>query len=98
MKFEGKNMIANLTQLMNISLLLVKAVTGFLIIYKPSSKLEVKQNSIGHAILQSSRPRSVIAPTMFGVGIEMDHVFVSRLVKQVSDYLLLCMEGKKRIP
>ena len=22
-----------------------------------------------------SRPRSVIAPTMFGVGIEMDHVF-----------------------
>ena len=39
---------------------------------------EVKQNSIGHAIVQSSRPRSVIVPTLFGVGIEMEHVFGSK--------------------
>ena len=46
---------------------------------------EVKQNSIGHAIVQSSRPRSVIAPTMFGVGIEMDHVFGSKwLINKLS--------------
>lgn len=46
---------------------------------------EVKQNSIGHAIIQASRPRSVIAPVMFGVGIEMDHVFGSKwLINELS--------------
>ena len=46
---------------------------------------EVKQNSIGHAIVQASRPRSVIAPIMFGVGIEMDHVFGSKwLINELS--------------
>ena len=39
---------------------------------------KVKQNSIGHSILQSARPRSVITPTLFGVGVEMDHVFGSK--------------------
>ncbi len=39
---------------------------------------EVKQNSIGHAIVQSSCPRSVVTPTLFGVGVEMDHVFGSK--------------------
>ena len=38
----------------------------------------MKENSIGHAIVQASRPRSVIAPIMFGIGIEMDHVFGSK--------------------
>lgn len=46
---------------------------------------EVKQNSIGHAIIQASRPRSVITPIMFGVGIEMDHVFGSKwLINELS--------------
>jgi len=47
---------------------------------------EAKQNSIGHAIVQASRPRSVIAPIMFGVGIEMDHVFGSKrlLINELS--------------
>ena len=46
---------------------------------------EVKQNSIGHAIVQASRPRSVIAPIMFGIGIEMDHVFGSKwLINELS--------------
>ena len=43
---------------------------------------ELKQNSIGHSIVQSARPRS---PTLFGVGVEMDHVFGSRwLVDELS--------------
>ena len=45
----------------------------------------IKQNSIGHSIVQSARPRSVITPTLFGVGVEMDHVFGSRwLVDELS--------------
>ena len=48
---------------------------------------EIKQNSIGHAILQAARPRSVITPTLFGIGVEMDHVFGSRwLVDQLSRF------------
>ncbi len=31
-----------------------------------------------HSIIQSARPRSVITPTLFGIGVEMDHVFGSR--------------------
>ena len=39
----------------------------------------------GHSIIQFARPRSVITPTLFGVGIEMDHVFGSRwLVNELS--------------
>ena len=46
---------------------------------------ELKQNSIGHAIVQAARPRSVITPTLFGIGVEMDHVFGSRwLVDEMS--------------
>jgi len=48
-------------------------------------KSELKQNSIGHSIVQSARPRSVITPTLFGIGVEMDHVFGSRwLVDELS--------------
>ena len=39
---------------------------------------KLKQNSIGHVIVQSARPRSVITPILFGLGIEMDHVFGSK--------------------
>ncbi len=46
---------------------------------------EIKQNSIGHSIVQSARPRSVITPTLFGLGVEMYHVFGSRwLVNELS--------------
>lgn len=35
--------------------------------------------------MQSSRPRSVITPTLFGVGVEMDHVFGSKwLINELS--------------
>lgn len=41
---------------------------------------ELKKNSIGHCILQAARPRSVIAPILFGLGVEVkvDHVFGSK--------------------
>lgn len=45
---------------------------------------ELKQTSIGHAIVQSSR-RAVLTPTLFGLGVEMDHVFGSRwLIDELS--------------
>ena len=37
-------------------------------------QLQLQQKSIGHSIVQSAR-RTGIAPTLFGLGIEMDHVF-----------------------
>ena len=46
---------------------------------------ELKQNSIAHSIIQSALPRSVITPTLFGIGVDMDHVFGSRwLVNELS--------------
>ena len=46
---------------------------------------ELKQNSIGHCTVQSARPRSVITPTLFGLGVEMDHVFGSKwLINEMS--------------
>ena len=45
----------------------------------------MRQNSIGHSIIQSARPRSVITPTLFGLGVEMDHVFGSKwLINELS--------------
>ena len=48
-----------------------------------SSKL--KQDAIGECIVQAARPRSIIAPTLLGLGIEMHHLFASKyLIKQLS--------------
>ena len=38
----------------------------------------IRQVSIGQAILQAMRPKTVMAPIMFGLGVEMDHVFGSK--------------------
>ena len=38
----------------------------------------IRQSSVGQVILQSLKPRSVIAPILFGLGVQMDHVFGSR--------------------
>ena len=47
--------------------------------------LQLKQTSIGHAIIQAARPRSVITPTLFGLGVELDHVFGSKwLINELS--------------
>ena len=46
---------------------------------------EVKQVSIGHCILQAVRPRSVIPPVPFGLGVDADHAFGSKwLVDQLA--------------
>lgn len=46
---------------------------------------ELKQNSIGQCIVQAARPRSVITLTLFGLGVEVDHVFVSKwLINELS--------------
>ncbi len=42
------------------------------------SSLQLKQTSIGHAIVQATRHKSVIMPILFGLGVEMDHVFGSK--------------------
>ena len=39
---------------------------------------ELKLISIGQSIIQAARPRSIITPVLFGLGIEMDHVFGSK--------------------
>ena len=45
----------------------------------------VKCFAISNAVVQASRPRSVISPVLLGVGVEMDHVFGSRwLVDELS--------------
>ena len=46
---------------------------------------ELKQASIGQCIVQAARPRSVIMPILFGLGVEIDHVFGSKwLITQLS--------------
>ena len=59
--------------------------TSFTDILEIIVKSELQQNSIGHSIIQSARPRSVITPTLFVIGVEIDHVFGSRwLVNEMS--------------
>ena len=41
-------------------------------------KNDLKQESIGQAILYASKPRSFIPPVLFGLGVEVDHLFGSR--------------------
>ena len=39
---------------------------------------DIKQASIGQCIIKAARPRTAIPPLLFGMGIEVDHVFGSR--------------------
>ena len=39
---------------------------------------ELKQVAICHSIVQAARPRSVIAPILFGLGVSLDHAFGSK--------------------
>ena len=41
------------------------------ILMKTIVSSELKQNSIGQCIVQAARPRSVITPTLFGLGVEL---------------------------
>ena len=39
---------------------------------------QLKQASIGQSLVKSTRPNSVIAPILFSLGIDTDHVFGSK--------------------
>ena len=39
---------------------------------------ELKQKSIGQAIVQAAKPKSAIMPILFGLAVELDHVFGSK--------------------
>lgn len=48
-------------------------------------KDELKHDGIGQAITQAARPNSVISPLLFGIGIELHHVFGSKwLIEELS--------------
>ncbi|KAG1650221.1 hypothetical protein GQR58_028237 [Nymphon striatum] len=48
-------------------------------------KSVLKQQSIGQSIVFAARPRSVIPPIMFGLGVHLDHVFGSKwLIEELS--------------
>jgi len=50
-------------------------------------KDEVKQVALGHSIVQSCRPRSVVAPVLFGVGVSVDHVLGAEWLLKVLNTL-----------
>ena len=41
---------------------------------------KLKETAISHAIVQAARPRSVISPILFGVGVEVDHICGSKYI------------------
>ena len=41
-------------------------------------KDELKQVAICHSIVQAARPKSVISPMLFGVGVQLDHLYRSK--------------------
>ena len=43
-------------------------------------KMAVKIASIGQAIMQTTRPRAVLAPLQIGLGIQLHHVYSSRFL------------------
>ncbi|CAC5377771.1 unnamed protein product [Mytilus coruscus] len=57
----------------------IKLITSKDIIYPSAEEME-SETSIGHAIIQATRPRSVIAPLQIGLGIQMHHHFGSRFL------------------
>ena len=45
---------------------------------QPIVKSTVKRAAIGQCLVQAARPRSVIPPLLFRLGVELDHVFGSK--------------------
>jgi len=41
---------------------------------------EVKQVAVSHSIVQSCRPRSVISSVLFGIGVQLDHLYRSKFL------------------
>ena len=38
----------------------------------------MKRAAIGQCLMRSARPRSAIPPWLFGLGVELDHIFGSK--------------------
>ena len=55
----------------------------------------LKQSSIGQAIASAARPRSCIAPILFGLGVDVDHVFGSRWLIDNLNKLGFCISLNK---
>ena len=48
-------------------------------------KNTLKQSSIGQALVSATHPRSCVSPILFGLGVDVDHVFGSRwLIDQLN--------------
>jgi hypothetical protein len=48
---------------------------------------EVKKVALGHSIVQAVRPKTVLSPILFGVGVSVDHVFASKWLTQLLNRL-----------
>ena len=48
---------------------------GLITLLKELIPLELKQVSIGQCIAESAKPRSILAPISFGVGVNVDKSF-----------------------
>ena len=46
----------------------------------PGKSIGLKVATIGQCIIQATRPRSVIAPILFGIGVQMHHLYGSRFL------------------
>ena len=52
---------------------------------------DLKLVSLSHCIVQAARPRTVISPIQFGVGVSLDHVFGSKVLLNFLARLGLCI-------
>ena len=50
----------------------------------------IKQASIGQSIVHAVRPRSTVPPILFGLGVELDHMFGSRWLLSRLNRLGMC--------
>lgn len=51
---------------------------------------DLKATSISHCVVQAVRPRSVISPVLFGLGVSLDHAFGSKWLLNVLAKLGFC--------
>ena len=58
-------------------------------------KTGLKQLSIGQAIVQSTRPRSYLSPVLFGLAVELDHIFGSKWLLTELNKLGFCLEPEE---
>ena len=60
----------------------------FLEIVVPS---QMKQATVGHSVVQASRPCSVLPPVLFGIGVSLDHSYGSRALLDMLSRFGFCL-------